>query len=63
MKEEQPIRSGDKVKHKTYGTGDVFEVSHKLGYADVNLDKEYIDKNGRIRNSAILPISELIIVG
>jgi hypothetical protein len=62
MKEEQPIRSGDKVKNKTYGTGEVFEVSHSLGFADVNLDNEYIDKSGRKRNSAILPISELTII-
>ena len=51
---------GDRVKHELFGTGEVFEISHNLGFADVNLDEEYIDNSGIKRNSVIVSISDLV---
>ena len=54
------LEAGDKVKHESFGTGEVFEISHNLGFADVNLDEEYIDNSGIKRNTVIVLISDLV---
>lgn len=54
------LAAGDKVKHPSFGTGEIFEISYIIGFADVNLDEAYIDKNGRKRDTIIVPISELV---
>jgi hypothetical protein len=54
------LAAGDKVNHPSFGNGEIFEISQMLGFADVNLDKAYIDKSGRKRDTVIVPISELV---
>ena len=41
------LKIGDNVKHKHFGSGVIFEISFMLGFADINLHKEYIYENGK----------------